>query len=195
MQGVVYGISITLARRCFSTKRITGTVKFYNRNKAYGFIVPDLGGEDVFVHRSAFESTSTDARYPFLKRGERVSFSIGSNIIDNESTVPQAMAVTFQDGKAVAPLRKDFLAHATRRAQNILGEDMFDLFRNRESDQITLDEIHSIYQNAAKHLEEAEKLIDQLGMTLDQFDTPIKRSKSMQTDDSIELHNHDQNSM
>lgn len=182
MQSFLQGVSTKLARRSFSTARLTGTVKFYNRSKAYGFIVPDQGGEDVFVHRTALESTSNDPRYPFLKRGERVLFSVSSN--DDGSAVPQALAVTFLDGTPVAPLRKDFLVHATRRVQNTIGEEVFELFHDRDSDSITLDEIRAIYKDAAKELEEAEKLVEQVGMTLDQLETPTRRSRSMKKDDT-----------
>lgn len=175
MQRYLYAVPTKVGKRCFSTGRVTGTVKFYSRNKAYGFIVPDQGGEDVFVHRTAFQSTSNDARYPFLKRGERVSFSVS-----DESSVPQATQVTFVDGKPVAPLRNDFLAQTTRRAQNVIGEEVFYLFHNnRESKSITVDDIRSIYEDAVKQLKEAEQLVEQLGMTLDQFETPARRNKSV----------------
>ena len=47
-----------------------GTVKFYNTDKGYGFIVPDGGGKDVFVHASALER----AGIPSLREGQRVMF-------------------------------------------------------------------------------------------------------------------------
>jgi CspA family cold shock protein len=167
--------------RCFATERLTGTVKFYSRSKAYGFIVLDRGGDDVFVHRTALQSTSHDPRYPYLKRGERVSFSIHAN---DGSSVPQATAVTFVDGTPVYPLRKDFLAQMTRRVQNTIGEDVFHLFHSRESDSISIDDIRAIYEDAAQQLKEAETLIEHLGMTLDQFETPTRRNKSMQKEDN-----------
>ena len=171
MQRYLYEVPTRYGKRCFSTGRVSGTVKFYSRNKAYGFIVPDQGGEDVFVHRTAFQSTSNDPRYPFLKRGERVSFSVSDG-----SSVPQATDVTFVDGKPVAPLRNDFLAQTTRRTQNIIGEEVFYLFHNnRESENITVDDIRCIYDDAVKQLKEAEHLVEQLGMTLDQFETPATK--------------------
>ncbi len=52
--------------------RITGTVKWFNGSKGYGFIAPDNGGEDVFVHYSAIQS----AGYRNLEEGDRVEFSV-----------------------------------------------------------------------------------------------------------------------
>lgn len=48
----------------------TGTVKFFNTQKGFGFITPDDGGNDVFVHITAVQS----AGLPGLADGQRVSF-------------------------------------------------------------------------------------------------------------------------
>jgi len=48
----------------------TGTVKFYNGQKGYGFIQPDGGGKDVFVHATALER----AGIVDLREGQKVSF-------------------------------------------------------------------------------------------------------------------------
>ena len=50
----------------------TGTVKWFNPTKGYGFIQPDDGGKDVFVHISAVER----AGMPTLNEGDRLSFEI-----------------------------------------------------------------------------------------------------------------------
>jgi CspA family cold shock protein len=50
--------------------RQTGTVKFFNATKGFGFITPDEGGKDVFVHISAVERSGL----PPLDEGMRVSF-------------------------------------------------------------------------------------------------------------------------
>jgi CspA family cold shock protein len=47
-----------------------GTVKFYNAQKGYGFIQPDDGSTDVFVHASALERAGMNA----LNEGQKVSF-------------------------------------------------------------------------------------------------------------------------
>ncbi|MEE9330467.1 MAG: cold-shock protein [Parvularculaceae bacterium] len=48
----------------------TGTVKFYNDQKGYGFIAPDNGGQDVFVHATALERSGMTS----LTDGQKVSF-------------------------------------------------------------------------------------------------------------------------
>ena len=48
----------------------TGIVKWFNSTKGYGFIQPDDGSKDVFVHASAVER----AGMPELKEGQRISF-------------------------------------------------------------------------------------------------------------------------
>jgi cold shock protein len=50
--------------------RQTGTVKFFNQSKGFGFITPDDGGKDVFVHVTAI----TGSRIQALDEGMRVSF-------------------------------------------------------------------------------------------------------------------------
>ena len=48
----------------------TGTVKFFNSAKGYGFIAPDGGGNDVFVHVSELERSGMDS----LNDGDKVTF-------------------------------------------------------------------------------------------------------------------------
>jgi CspA family cold shock protein len=50
----------------------TGTVKFFNENKGYGFIAPDGGGNDAFVHISAVERSGMRT----LRQDQRVSYDL-----------------------------------------------------------------------------------------------------------------------
>jgi CspA family cold shock protein len=50
----------------------TGTVKWYNSQKGYGFIQPDDGGADVFVHVSAVER----AGWRDLREGQKITYEI-----------------------------------------------------------------------------------------------------------------------
>ena len=49
-----------------------GTVKFFNTTKGFGFISPDGGAKDVFVHATAVEAAGMGS----LQEGQRVSFDI-----------------------------------------------------------------------------------------------------------------------
>jgi CspA family cold shock protein len=50
----------------------TGTVKFFNESKGYGFIAPDGGGNDAFVHISAVERSGMRT----LRQDQRVSYDV-----------------------------------------------------------------------------------------------------------------------
>lgn len=50
----------------------TGTVKWYNSQKGFGFIAPDDGGKDVFVHATALEAAGLRG----LNDGQKVSFEL-----------------------------------------------------------------------------------------------------------------------
>ena len=47
-----------------------GTVKFYNEEKGFGFITPDSGGKDLYVHSTAVQNGP-------IKEGDKVEFEIG----------------------------------------------------------------------------------------------------------------------
>ena len=50
----------------------TGTVKWFNKTKGYGFIEPDDGGKDVFVHITAVESAGLGP----LQEGQKIAFEL-----------------------------------------------------------------------------------------------------------------------
>ncbi|MDI6837019.1 cold-shock protein [Ciceribacter thiooxidans] len=51
----------------------TGIVKFFSQDKGYGFITPDTGGPDVFVHVSAVQDSEP------LRDGQKVAYDVGQD--------------------------------------------------------------------------------------------------------------------
>ena len=64
----------------------TGTVKFFNHSRGFGFITPDDGGKDVFVHVTALEKSGLSA----LEEGAKVSFETEP---DKRGKGPQAINI------------------------------------------------------------------------------------------------------
>jgi len=75
------------------SNRITGTVKWFSRVKGFGFISPDNGEKDVFVHFSAISGEG----YRNLEENQRVEFSI-----EDSPKGPQAANVVDLKQKEVA---------------------------------------------------------------------------------------------
>lgn len=59
-----------------------GTVKFFNTTKGFGFISPDDGGTDVFVHVSAVERAGLNS----LTEGQKISFDVVADRRSGKST-------------------------------------------------------------------------------------------------------------
>ena len=67
----------------------TGTVKFYNGQKGFGFIQPDGGGKDVFVHATALERAGITT----LREGQKVSFEVVADRRTGKSSAENLRAV------------------------------------------------------------------------------------------------------
>ena len=63
----------------------TGTVKWFNAQKGFGFIQPEAGGNDVFVHISAVERSGMTS----LSEGQKVSFEIVADRRTGKSAAEQ----------------------------------------------------------------------------------------------------------
>ena len=66
----------------------TGTVKFFNAQKGFGFIVQDAGGPDVFVHISAVEAAGMHG----LVEGQKVSYDIQADRRSGKSAAANLQA-------------------------------------------------------------------------------------------------------
>jgi len=66
----------------------TGTVKWFNTTKGYGFIAPDTGGKDVFVHISAVERSGLTG----LADNQKVTYELQSGRDGRESAVDISLA-------------------------------------------------------------------------------------------------------
>lgn len=64
----------------------TGTVKFFNNDKGFGFISPDNGGQDVFVHVSAVQGAA-------LRDGVKVSYELGQDRKTGKSKAENVQAL------------------------------------------------------------------------------------------------------
>jgi CspA family cold shock protein len=66
------------------SNRMQGTVKWFSRVKGYGFIAPDDGGKEIFVHFSGIEGEG----YRNLEEGQKVTYTV-----EDTPKGPQAVAV------------------------------------------------------------------------------------------------------
>jgi CspA family cold shock protein len=70
-------------------KVFTGKVVWFNEKRGYGFVSPDDGGDDMFVHYTNIES---DSKFKTLIAGQKIEFTIGAN-----KNGPQAENVVVYD--------------------------------------------------------------------------------------------------
>jgi CspA family cold shock protein len=66
----------------------TGTVKFYNGSKGYGFIAPDDGSKDVFVHATALQRAGLTG----LHEGQKVTFDVQTDARSGKLAVSRISA-------------------------------------------------------------------------------------------------------
>jgi CspA family cold shock protein len=67
---------------------INGTVKFFNADKGYGFIAPDTGGQDAFVHITALEASGINT----LNQNDRVTYELEADKRGKQAAVNVKMA-------------------------------------------------------------------------------------------------------
>ncbi|MFZ1962260.1 MAG: cold-shock protein [Roseiarcus sp.] len=67
----------------------TGTVKWYNSQKGFGFIQPDDGGKDAFVHVSAIERAGMSD----LREGQKISFELVADTRSGKMSADKLQAI------------------------------------------------------------------------------------------------------
>jgi CspA family cold shock protein len=78
----------------------TGTVKFFNEHKGYGFIRPDEGGNDAFVHISAVENSGMRT----LRENQRISYDLEK---DNRGKVSAVNLKAAEESSSVPEAAND----------------------------------------------------------------------------------------
>ncbi len=77
-------------------QRLTGTIKWYNRKQGFGFVAPDAGGEDIFIHHSALRQ----GRQEHIDEGDRIAFSV-----EQRQKGPSAVDVSLLEETPARPER------------------------------------------------------------------------------------------
>src|ERR1700722_4477065 len=91
-----------------------GTVKFFNTAKGFGFIIPEGGGKDIFVHKTAVET----AQIPTLFAGQQISYDTGLD--DRGAPLALNLKVQAADGPPPPPKRPE--ADRSPPPARLLGE-------------------------------------------------------------------------
>lgn len=93
----------------------TGTVKWFNNAKGFGFILPEGGGEDLFAHYSSIEMDG----YKTLKAGQAVTFEI----IQGQKGMHATHIKVISQDKAAAPSAKISSQPVASRVAELAAED------------------------------------------------------------------------
>ena len=141
---------------------LTGTVKFYIRKKAYGFVIPDnpteVGSAEVWVHRTSIDTPHSAEEYPtrpYLYKDERVKFRVE---FDEEGRTPKATDLTFENGKEVPLFRKNYHQSAIKGEQQRLGEFLLEIMKEEGlSDEEQLEKIRTAARATQEAISTAER--------------------------------------
>lgn len=123
--------------RCFSSSDATtdgefrtGKVKFYLRDKAYGFIIPDDNpSTELWVHRTSLDTPHSPDEFPtrpYLLRDEHVKFRVDRV----HGQTDKAVQVRFANGREIPLYRKNYHASVVRGEMQKFGQAVFDILKD-----------------------------------------------------------------
>jgi cold shock CspA family protein len=143
----------------------TGKVKFYLRDKAYGFIVPDENAMDeVWVHRTSLDTPHSPDEFPtrpYLQKDERVKFRMEEAAVGQSS---KAIDVLFENGRQVPLFRKNYHAAVLKGEMQRLGEAVYDILQEDDlSDEQRLEQIKMLGTTAEENISLAAERQEQYG--------------------------------
>ena len=152
----------------------TGTVKFFNAQKGFGFIVQDGGGEDVFVHISQVERAGLKGlaegqtlRFSLVDRGGKVS---ASDIQIEGELIEVQDSGRSRDDRGGAPRRELTGEKATGTVKFFNGSKGFGFIQRDDGQPDAFVHISAVERAGMRGLEEGDKLefeleVDQRGKT------------------------------
>lgn len=130
----------------FSTTE-TGTVKFYQVSRSYGFIISDEDKEDIFVHRRSIVGAPVDDnRNPILKTGERLQFTrVPKEGMDGKFT---AENVVYEDGSNVPVFRDSYKDNVSKGIKGKLGITVYEILSEGGDEEAMAQKIADAYTKA-----------------------------------------------
>jgi len=101
-----------------ASTKVTGTVVRFLRGRGFGFIKPDEGGDEVFVH---WENLVTDDEWPHIEKGTEVEYLVE----DGENGKPQAKEVTLAGGEKIPVFTKVYEDREVNEEETFVGSVKF----------------------------------------------------------------------
>jgi cold shock CspA family protein len=174
---------------------VYGTVKNYIRERAYGFIKPDTGGDNIgnnnddtiYIHRSGIKSAklvppnfsvkgsanSVVATIPYLRRNERVRFFVVEEPAE-KGPLKAARELEFEDGTQIPIYRPGYVANYKTHCVGVLGEVIYQEMNNND-DETVADE--AAYAKIQQSYETAKQAIAKAQARFDAMNTLIQKMK------------------
>ena len=138
---------------------LTGKVKFYLKDKAYGFVIPDRDPtESIWIHRTSFDTPHSPVDFPsrpYLMKGERVRFRLEDAPPESEKSF-KAIDLKFENGRQVPLYRSNYHASVVRGECRRLGVAVFTIVNDEKlSDEEKLEQIKIAEKTASEIIAQA----------------------------------------